>query len=131
MPEFDKLSQYLDESALRKQTDFLLSEFKKIEAGAVDVAKSFKAFQIKVEGGAGLKDLMESQRKLNTETAAYSQTLKGTIAAQIQAEKLSQQLAKTKAEEAKASAELAKQELAEQKAKDAATKAATAASKGE
>jgi hypothetical protein len=129
MPEFDKISEYIDELALRKQTDFLLSEFKKIEAGAAEVAKAFKAFQIKVESGAGLKDLIDSQIKLNKETASYGKALKDTAAAQIQAEKLSQQLAKTKAEEAKASAELAKQQLAEQKAKDANTKATNAASK--
>jgi hypothetical protein len=122
VPEFDKISQYVDEAALKAQTDFFLGLFDKIEDKAIEVAKSFKGLQIKVEGGSSLKDIVEGMKKLSTETASYNKVLKDGIDAQIKAEKLSQQLAKTKAEEAKASKEVANQKLAETKAETAANK---------
>jgi hypothetical protein len=124
MLEFDKISQYVDESALKAQTDFFLGLFDKIEDKALEVAKSFKGLQIKVEGGSGLKDVIEAQKKLNTETATYTKTLKSAIEAQIQEEKLSKAVAAAKQAESKAAEQLAKQQLAETKLREANERAA-------
>jgi hypothetical protein len=119
MPDFDKISQYVDESALKQQTDFFLQQFSRVEAKALEVAKSFSAFNLKFEGGAGIKDSITGLQKLSTETTAYTKTVKEANVAAIQAEKLSQQLAKTKLAEAAAAEKLARQQLAETKLREA------------
>ncbi|MBK7885468.1 MAG: hypothetical protein IPJ81_18010 [Chitinophagaceae bacterium] len=76
MPEFDKLNEYLDESALRKQTDFILGLFKEVESGGTKVAESFKNISFKIENkGTGTKELLDDVKKLELTSANYQKIL--------------------------------------------------------
>jgi hypothetical protein len=76
MPEFDKLSSYVDEAAIKAQTDFFLKELERLEKGAGGVAEFLNAFSKKVQSpGSGTNDLVKDTEKLAVTTAAYQKIL--------------------------------------------------------
>lgn len=54
MAEFDKLSEYVDKSALEKETDFILAQFKRVEDGAEQMARKIQeATRLNTSGSGG------------------------------------------------------------------------------
>lgn len=74
--EFDLLSSYLDESALKKQTDVFLQLLDQIEKKGGNVADTLglisKKFEIK---STGSKELLDDVKKLEITTANYQKVL--------------------------------------------------------
>ena len=78
MSEFDKISSYVDRSGLEKDTDFFLSQFEKIEAGAESAAKNLKVAFGKLEtagAGGSTKQMLKEMQTMQITTADYSKIL--------------------------------------------------------
>jgi hypothetical protein len=80
MPEFDKLSSYVDEAAIKKETDFFLGELKRLEAGAGGLAELFNLMSKKIQNpGTPTKDIIDDTNKLNLTTSAYQKILASVV----------------------------------------------------
>lgn len=74
--EFDPLSEYADESALRKQTDYLLGLFDEIEKRGLSAATNLKAsFAIFDNKNTGTESMIDSIKQLQLTSTNYTKVL--------------------------------------------------------
>lgn len=74
--EFDKLDSWLDEPALKKETDFFLSLIDEIEKKAGGLGDIFKNVSIKIDAkDTGIKEMIDGVKKLELTSSNYQKVL--------------------------------------------------------
>lgn len=131
MAEFDKISSYIDEASLQKETEFFLSQLKRLEEGSVSTADKLKSsFTNLFSPQSTTKNVVDDMKNLQLTTANYQKVLEA-LAPQMdkltakQREQLKQINEQYKAEEAirqgaKESVKLIQTEIAQSAKKEAA-----------
>lgn len=80
MAEFDLLSEYGDESALRKQTDFILALFKEIEDAGEAMGSKLKGFTTVFDNrNTGTKQFADGIKDIEISTSNYQKILAAIV----------------------------------------------------
>jgi DNA repair exonuclease SbcCD ATPase subunit len=74
--EFDKLSEYADEQALKKQTDFILNLFDMVEKKGLEMAEGLKSsFSLFSSANTGTKQMADEIKNSSLTAANYQKVL--------------------------------------------------------